>query len=302
MISVCMITYNHESYIAQAIESIVCQVTDETFELVIGEDCSTDKTREICESYQEKYPDIVRLLPSKNNLGAMPNLVRVLEACQGEYVAFCEGDDYWTRESKIQEQADSLMSSIDEVKAHACNVEFYDERSKSRRSFGKETDSDYTLDDILFSWPYHLSSLMIKSNSFDASDLSFLSTVYSGDKFMNLILATKGVIQYRGTFKTGVYRRHSEGLSAKTDFLKKMDKDLVDFEAFRSAHSELSPMLHRAMFVRCQSGLTDSFKAGIKIRFKQKMKYCKQLTLHFLKSDKRYFKGLVYYIWKVIRS
>ncbi|MFT5601449.1 MAG: glycosyltransferase involved in cell wall biosynthesis [Flavobacteriales bacterium] len=72
MISVCMITYDHGDFIAEAIEGVILQVSNEPFELVIGEDFSTDDTRRICEEYQQKYPDIIRLLPSIRNWGVMP--------------------------------------------------------------------------------------------------------------------------------------------------------------------------------------------------------------------------------------
>jgi glycosyltransferase involved in cell wall biosynthesis len=89
-----MITYNHEQFIAEAIESIVMQKTNFDFELIIGEDCSTDKTREICLAYERKFPGRVRLLAREKNLGVMPNFADTLQNCQAKYIALCEGDDY----------------------------------------------------------------------------------------------------------------------------------------------------------------------------------------------------------------
>lgn len=103
-----MITYNHEPYIAQAIEGVLMQKTDFPFELVIGEDGSSDGTRRICEAYQEKYPDRIRLLLRDTNIGMMPNFVQTLSACTGRYTALCEGDDYWTDPHKLQQQVDFL--------------------------------------------------------------------------------------------------------------------------------------------------------------------------------------------------
>ncbi|MCX6271425.1 MAG: glycosyltransferase [Bacteroidetes bacterium] len=108
MVSVCMITYNHEPFIAQAIESIVTQKTAYSFELVIGEDCSKDNTRRICEEYQHKYPHIITLLDSTSNLGMMKNGMRTVHACKGKYLTFCEGDDYWNDPYKIAKQIDFL--------------------------------------------------------------------------------------------------------------------------------------------------------------------------------------------------
>lgn len=107
LVSVCMITYNHEPYIRQAIESVLMQQCMFSYELVIGEDCSRDGTVTICREYASSHPD-VRILPSENNLGMLPNFFRTMVACSGKYIAFCEGDDYWTDTQKLQKQADFL--------------------------------------------------------------------------------------------------------------------------------------------------------------------------------------------------
>ena len=110
LVSVYMITYNHERFVAQAIESVLMQKTEFPVELVIGEDCSTDGTRAICEHYAREYPGRVRLLPSERNLGMQANARRTLEACSGKYIAMCEGDDYWTDPQKLQKQVDILAN------------------------------------------------------------------------------------------------------------------------------------------------------------------------------------------------
>ena len=76
-VSICMITYNHEQFIGEAIEGVLMQKTDFNYQLVIGDDCSTDETRLICEEYAEQNPDKIRLLPSSSNLGMMPNFIRI---------------------------------------------------------------------------------------------------------------------------------------------------------------------------------------------------------------------------------
>ncbi|MBM3299903.1 MAG: glycosyltransferase, partial [Deltaproteobacteria bacterium] len=108
--SVLMITYNHRPYIAQAIECALNQQTDFPFEIVIGEDCSTDGTREIVFEYQRKHPDVIRVLTSDRNLGPMHNFLRTFDACTGKYVAICEGDDYWHHPEKLKMQVDFLES------------------------------------------------------------------------------------------------------------------------------------------------------------------------------------------------
>ncbi|MBN1526349.1 MAG: glycosyltransferase [Candidatus Omnitrophica bacterium] len=114
LVAVLMITYNHEKHIGQAIQSVVEQKTSFPFKLFIGEDCSIDKTREICVSYQTKYPDKIQLLLNKNNLGMMSNFFMTHKACVdsgAEYIALCEGDDCWTSAHKLQKQVDYMRSN-----------------------------------------------------------------------------------------------------------------------------------------------------------------------------------------------
>lgn len=110
MVSVNMITYNHAPFIAQAIEGVLQQKTNFPFELIIGEDCSTDGTREIVFEYQKKYPQIIRVIMSDQNVGAKINSRRTKKACQGKYMAYCEGDDYWHSPHKLQKQVDYFES------------------------------------------------------------------------------------------------------------------------------------------------------------------------------------------------
>jgi glycosyltransferase involved in cell wall biosynthesis len=108
-----MITYNHVPFIAQAIEGVLQQKTDFPVELVIGEDCSTDGTREIVFEYQKKHPDIIRVVTSDKNVGMIKNGLRTVKACQGKYIAFCEGDDYWQSPHKLQKQVEYMESHPD---------------------------------------------------------------------------------------------------------------------------------------------------------------------------------------------
>ncbi len=113
VVSVHMLTYNHEPYIREAIEGVMTQETDFEFELVIGEDASQDRTREICFEYQKKYPDKIRVLWSEENV-TKPyggNGSRVTARCRGEFIAFCEGDDYWTDPKKLQKQVDVMRAN-----------------------------------------------------------------------------------------------------------------------------------------------------------------------------------------------
>ena len=111
LVSVCMTTYNHEKFISQAIESVLCQRTTFGVEVVIGEDCSTDNTLAICRQYEAQYPDRVRIIASEHNIGMHANYRRTIEACRGKYIAMCDGDDWFTDENKLQIQVEQLENS-----------------------------------------------------------------------------------------------------------------------------------------------------------------------------------------------
>lgn len=94
-LSVIVLTYNQENTIAQTLDSILQQKHNYSYEIVIGEDCSTDKTREMLLEYQLRYPDVIRLLLNEKNLGLIGNYFNVIEHCRGEYIMQCAGDDWW---------------------------------------------------------------------------------------------------------------------------------------------------------------------------------------------------------------
>lgn len=113
LVSVHVLTYNHEPWIAQAIESVVCQTCDFPFEVIIGEDGSSDGTRAVCLAYQRKYPGIIRVLFSEQNVGVRKNSFRVLQRARGEYLALLEGDDYWVDTHKLQKQVQVMRECPD---------------------------------------------------------------------------------------------------------------------------------------------------------------------------------------------
>ena len=108
VVSVSMVTYNHEKYIAKAIESVLVQKTNFKIELVIGEDCSKDNTRAICVDYKNKNPEIINLRLYNKNVGMATNAEENLKACKGKYIALLDGDDYWVDDYKLQKQVDAL--------------------------------------------------------------------------------------------------------------------------------------------------------------------------------------------------
>ena len=108
LVSVLVVTYNQKEYIRQALDSILMQVCDFDFEVLIGEDCSTDGTRDICIEYAEKYANKIRLFLNPTNKGLLNNYFDLLESAKGNYLADCGADDYWLDVNRLQQQVSFL--------------------------------------------------------------------------------------------------------------------------------------------------------------------------------------------------
>lgn len=139
--SIALITYNQEAYIRQTVDSLLKQRTDFTFEIVVGEDASSDATRVILEEYRDRYPGKLSLLPEEPNKGLLLNFRDTLKACRGKYIAICAGDDYWHDEYKLQKQITFLETNPEYVLTHT-DVDFYFEKNgRVLRQFNQQHQS-----------------------------------------------------------------------------------------------------------------------------------------------------------------
>jgi len=138
MVSVHTITYNHEKYITKAIEGVLAQKTNFHIELVISDDCSTDKTKAVIEKYEKQYPEIIKPIYRKKNLGSIKNWIDTFSKCKGKYIALCEGDDYWTDPYKLQKQVDFLEANPDYGMVHTEYDEFIESRQELIKDIHKK--------------------------------------------------------------------------------------------------------------------------------------------------------------------
>ncbi len=202
-----MITYNHENFIQEAIEGVLMQVTSFKYQLIIGEDFSTDETWSICNQYAQKYPDIIKLLPSAKNLGMMPNFIRTIEACKSKYIALCEGDDYWTDPNKLQRQVDFFDKNTD------YSICFHPVKIKQNNSIiadniTREVSTDTSFDDLVFGNYIHTPSVMYRGT---VTLPNWLSSVMLGDYSFHLLYAKLGKVK-KLTDPMAIYRLHDGGV------------------------------------------------------------------------------------------
>lgn len=154
VISVIVCTYNQEKTISRTLDSILMQKCTLPLEIVIGEDCSTDGTREICQRYQQLYPDVIRLVANESNKGLVDNYFDCMLSCRGKYIADCAGDDYWIDSYKLEKQLKVMDANPDVGIVHTnwqfveADTEVESPSSVSLHQPGIEEGSDY-LEDIL---------------------------------------------------------------------------------------------------------------------------------------------------------
>ena len=209
MVSVSMITYNHEKYIAEAIEGVVMQKTTFPFELIIGEDFSADNTRAICIEYQKKYPDIIKLRLNDPNQGMMLNWINNIESGEGKYIALCDGDDYWTNPYKLQKQVDFMEANPDFAvcshKVHTLMCGVLDENIEM------EKDILTTEDLINKDWGLLTASIFFRKDAHKTPGWYY--TVKNGDYALQLIVSLSGKIKFLPEYMA-VYRQHLGGMSS----------------------------------------------------------------------------------------
>jgi len=132
LLSVCLITYNHEKYIRQAIDGILMQKVNFPWELIIADDCSTDGTTDIVKEYKKQYPNFIHLILQEKNVGPAKNWIDLITTPKSKYIAYFEGDDYWTDPLKLQKQVDFLEGNPDfAICYHNVEERFEDDETQS---------------------------------------------------------------------------------------------------------------------------------------------------------------------------
>ncbi|TDE13916.1 glycosyltransferase family 2 protein [Dyadobacter psychrotolerans] len=220
-VSVCVPAYNHEKYIAQMLDGALMQQTTFPFEIVIGDDASTDSTQEIIREYIKRYPGRINAFLHKENQGPTEpkefagrnNVLALLKACRGEYVAMCEGDDYWTDPLKLQKQVNFLDANPDFAICHH-NVEvIYEDGSPSHFFNNADQKLVSTIEDILEDKWFMATASWLYRNHFLINDFAdWHASAAAGDWAVVIQLAAHGKIGYLPE-NMGIYRKHSAGLS-----------------------------------------------------------------------------------------
>ena len=208
MISVVVLTYNQAETIGRALDSILMQRCHVPFEIVIGEDCSTDDTRAICQAYAEKHPDIIRLICNERNKGLVDNYFDCLLACRGKYIADCAGDDFWIDPQKLEKEV-TVMEKHPEVTMVITNWQYYNEHTRKttpsqQRQHAPITPGKDLLQAIITQQSmsvFHLCTALYRTDIFrkayeEDTDLFRNKTYVSEDMQIAISMALHGDIAY----------------------------------------------------------------------------------------------------------
>ena len=227
-VSVLVLAYNHEAYLEQAVESVLAQECAFGFEILIGEDASTDGTARLCRALRARRPDRVRLITAPENVGMHRNFARLWARARGQYVALCEGDDYWTDRGKLAKQAAFLDAHPGFSMCGAETVRRDSEGREEGRVAPRERREAYSVEDLIPDYGFHTSSVLIRREGLRFP--RWLWEVYGVDRPLYLLCAERGPVGFLPDCMS-VYRLHAGGAWAPVAFLDKGRKGVALFRA-----------------------------------------------------------------------
>ena len=250
LVSIGSITFNHEKFIAESLDSILIQETNFPFEIIIRDDCSTDGTATIVKEYAEKFPHInSTILETENQYskGVRGSIV-LYQKVVGKYVAMLEGDDYWRDKSKLQKQVDFLDTNSDYVLSY-CNSIVVDENDKliseSRHSLPKE----YTSEQMLLTEAYIPTNTAMFRKVVTLSPEQYNNTL-SVDTLLWHLLGHHGKSKYQENIISSVYRVHSGGVYSSLEEIEKFKNGMkIKQQLIKLSHddSKLQSKLRKLM-------------------------------------------------------
>jgi len=241
-VTVCCITYNHEEYIRDALDSFIMQKTNFKYKIFVGEDKGPDGTADIVREYAEKYPDKIVAFIREENMGAQANLIDLCQRAKSPYIAFCEGDDYWIDEYKLQKQFDYMQQNPDlRICYSRAEIEapedwflrdWYKENREGKLIF-PDCEPTYrvkkkpiTAQDCVWIFPAHTATLFYRWN-YDVEIPDWYFTGIIGDHPMFLMQLGEGEAGMLPD-TTAVYRRSNVGVYMSQNMDEHFMKTRID--------------------------------------------------------------------------
>ena len=276
VVSICCATFNHEPYIAKAIEGFLMQETDFPFEIVIRDDCSTDHTADIVRRYAERYPHIIRTFFEEENTYSkgVKAMQAIFKLARGEYIAICEGDDYWTDPLKIQKQVDFLSRHDDYVLTYTAAEAFDENGVVENYSGGVRRDVEAI--ELQKTIPINTLTTCFRNVIRDFPP-EFGGTRF-GDLFLWSLLGAYGKGKFLEDIRPARYRMHEGGVFSKQSVAEKQKMAYLTRMAlymyyYRLDNKELSDYFHKNVI-------------NFSLRYYGALYYIKIVVKHILSRNK----------------
>ncbi|MDB4789950.1 glycosyltransferase [bacterium] len=247
LVSVLCLTYNQESFISDAIDGFLMQETSFPFEIIIGEDCSSDNTANIVRQYKIKFPDIISCILRTENIGANSNFANCCQKAKGRYIATCDGDDYWTDPKKLETQVNCLQKNKNiSLCFHKVNVT---QRLNENYRYKIPNKRILKFNDILFTHYIPTASLMFKMeflpNEYFSKQIANFSI---GDIPLELTLVDRGNACFIPEIMA-VYRRHENGITENTEQIKNGRGTYIKVYSYLRKHLHYSHWLSLTLVI-----------------------------------------------------
>jgi len=249
LLSICVITYNHGQYIKKAIENILIQKVDFKFEIIIADDYSTDNTRDLIIEFYNQNKGLIKLLFQDKNVGPSKNFNDLLNSASGKYIAYLEGDDYWTDPNKLQKQI-NILESNNEFSACAHQTQLLI-NEKLGKFFKLNVPQIINIENLVEGRLFHTASCVFRKSALEIF-FTMPKNIYSGDRLLNFCIAIEGPIFFMEEVMC-IYRKHNNGLSSNL-IPQKLLLDLNPIKQLKKVYPSF-PVLRYKSYVYATAGL-----------------------------------------------
>ncbi|MFL9834773.1 glycosyltransferase [Chryseobacterium terrae] len=265
-VSIIVLTYNQENFIEKNLKGIFMQKINFPIELIISDDCSKDTTPIVIEEYIKNKPSHVEIkfIKHKKNLGATSNFYHALKQCSGKYLAFCEGDDYWTDENKLQLQYDFLEGNKEYSMCFHQVKNISSDPLINEGIFAKVEDKDYSGMEIYQHWIVHTTSVFMKTEVLQNKAVQKLfkhPELLYFDTFLYMACSLNGKIRGSGLTMSS-YLRHEEGISNGINYKRDLRHNHLDEVIAETYHGKIKEFADWQIFSRSRIAFSNLLKQG----------------------------------------